>query len=363
MKAVVTGGAGFLGAKIVERLLQRGDEVVIVSRNAKGSDPVFGTKTGSDPLRVNADLRDADDVARAIEGADVVFHAAAKAGVWGPRAEYLGINLTGTRNVLAACHKHGVEKLIYTSTPSVVFERGGIDGGDESLPYPKKFLTHYAECKALAEQEVLAANGVHNLRAVALRPHLIWGRGDPHLLPRVLERAREGKLKQVGDGRNRVDITHVNDAADAHLLALDSIERAAGKAYFISSETVELWPWLNAVLERAGIAQLDAQVSAATAYRAGAVMEFIWRLLGISSEPPMTRFVAENLATSHWFKLDAARRDLGYRPQWTGAKALDEYFDTSPARQGGGETNGGHQGFDSPGLPAGAEAAYGVSHG
>ncbi|MCG3182729.1 MAG: 2-alkyl-3-oxoalkanoate reductase [Planctomycetes bacterium] len=358
MKAVVTGGAGFLGAKIVERLLQRGDEVVIVSRSAsKHNAPHAGARL------MDADLRDADDVARAIEGADVVFHAAAKAGVWGPRAEYFGINLTGTRNVLAACHKHGVRKLIYTSTPSVVFERGGIDGGDESLPYPKKFLTHYAESKAQAEQQVLIANGVHGLRAVALRPHLIWGAGDPHLLPRVLERAREGKLKQVGDGRNRVDITHVNDAADAHLLALENIERAAGKAYFISSETVELWPWINAVLQRAGIAQLDAQVSAATAYRAGAVMEVVWRLLGISSEPPMTRFVAENLATSHWFKLDAARRDLSYRPQWTGAKALDEYFDSSPARQGGGENNGGDQGFDSPGLPAGAEAAYGVSHG
>lgn len=357
MKAVVTGGAGFLGAKIVERLLQRGDDVVIVSRNAKGSDPVFGTKTGSDTLRVNADLRDSDDVARAIDGADVVFHAAAKAGVWGPRAEYFGINLGGTRNVLAACHKHGVQQLVYTSTPSVVFERGGIDGGDESLPYPKKFLTHYAESKALVEQEVLAANGVHGLRTVALRPHLIWGAGDPHLLPRVLERAREGKLKQVGDGRNRVDITHVSDAADAHLLALENIERAAGKAYFISSETIELWPWLNLVLERAGIPKLSAQVSAATAYRAGAVMEFVWRLLGIGAEPPMTRFVAENLATSHWFKLDAAKRDLGYRPQWKGAKALDEYFGKTPAITGGETTLDSDLGSDSPGLPAGAEGA------
>lgn len=318
MKAVVTGGAGFLGAKIVERLLARNVEVVVFSRSPKGVADGAVVKSG--------DLRDAGAVYRLVAGADVVFHVAAKAGVWGPREEYFSINLTGTRNVLAACQKHGVRDLIYTSTPSVVFNRGGISGGDESLSYPEKFLTHYAESKALAEEEVLAANGMNGLRTTALRPHLIWGRGDPHLLPRVLERARAGKLKQVGSGRNKVDITHVNDAADAHLLAFGNVENAAGKAYFISSETVELWPWINKVLERAGVPQLSATVSAATAYKAGAVMEFLWKVMARKSEPPMTRFVAENLATSHWFKLDAAKRDLGYEAQWTGDYALDEYF-------------------------------------
>ncbi|MBZ0135071.1 MAG: NAD-dependent epimerase/dehydratase family protein [Planctomycetes bacterium] len=318
MKAVVTGGAGFLGAKIVGRLLERGDDVVVFSRSPAGLPAEALAKAG--------DLRDASDVSRAVEGADVVFHVAAKAGVWGPRDEYFGVNLTGTRNVLAACQKHGVKSLVYTSTPSVVFDRGGITGGDETLPYPTKFLTHYAASKALAEQEVLAANGTNGLRSVALRPHLIWGKGDPHLLPRVLDRARAGKLKQVGNGRNKVDITHVDDAADAHLLALDNIEVAAGKPYFISSETVELWPWINKVLERAGVPRLSATVSAGTAYKAGAVIEFLWKVMGKKSEPPMTRFVAENLATSHWFKLDAAKRDLGYEAQWTGDCALDEYF-------------------------------------
>ncbi|MCB9894161.1 MAG: NAD-dependent epimerase/dehydratase family protein [Planctomycetes bacterium] len=323
MKALVTGGAGFLGSRIVQRLLDRGDDVVVFSR--RPNELPAGARAFA------GDLRDADDVARAAEGADAVFHVAAKAGVWGPRAEYFGINLAGTRNVLTACHKHGVRDLVYTSTPSVVFDRGGIAGGDESLPYPAKFLTHYAESKALAEQEVLAANGVNGLRTVSLRPHLIWGHGDPHLLPRVLDRARAGKLKQVGDGTNRVDITHVIDAAEAHLLALEQMNTAAGKAYFISSETVELWPWINGVLERAGVPKLSAQVSARTAYKAGALMEFIWRMFGISSEPPMTRFVAENLAASHWFKLDAAKRDLGYEPAWTGEKALDEYFGVKSA--------------------------------
>lgn len=355
MKAVVTGGAGFLGAKIVQRLLERGDEVVVLSRKPNNLPAGASAHAG--------DLRSTDDVANAVEGADAVFHVAAKAGVWGDRNEYFGINLTGTRNVLTACHQHSVRNLIYTSTPSVVFDRGGINGGDESLPYPKKFLTHYAESKALAEKEVLAANGVNGLRTVSLRPHLIWGHGDPHLLPRVLERARAGKLKQVGDGCNRVDITHVNDAADAHLLALEHLERSAGKAYFISSETVELWPWVNKVLERAGISGLTKQVSAGTAYKAGAVMELIWRLFGVKSEPPMTRFVAENLATSHWFKLDAARRDLEYEPQWVGGKALEEYFSSKPVGATLGSPASHTDASPEASLASSVSELNGVSHG
>ncbi|MBX3459400.1 MAG: NAD-dependent epimerase/dehydratase family protein [Planctomycetes bacterium] len=319
MKVLVTGGAGFIGSRIVQRLLDAGARVTTCSRG-NVEQPAPNTRHRS------VDLRDPKATAEAVAGHEVVFHVAAKAGVWGPRREYFDINVQGTRNVLAACQQHGVKTLVYTSTPSVVFTRGGIDGGDESLPYPRTFLTPYAESKAIAEQEVLAADNVAGLRTVALRPHLVWGKGDPHLLPRVIARAEAGKLKQVGDGRNKVDITHVNDAADAHLLAWRRIDRAAGKAYFISSEAVALWPWINGVLQRAGVAPLNSRVSSGTAYKAGAVLEFIWRMLGKRTEPPMTRFVAENLATSHWFRLDAARRDLGYDPQWTGERALDEYF-------------------------------------
>jgi nucleoside-diphosphate-sugar epimerase len=312
----------------VQRLAERGDEVTVLSRDA-GQHRTPDTEHQT----INADLRDAAAVSAATAGYDAVFHVAAKAGVWGSRNEYFGINVQGTRNVLAACHAHGVRTLVYTSTPSVVFESGGIEGGDESLPHARKFLTHYAHTKSLCEKEVLAANGVKGLRTVALRPHLIWGCGDPHLLPRVLDRARAGKLKQVGDGSNKVDITHVIDAADAHILALDNIERAAGKAYFIHSETVPLWRWINGVLKRAGLPMVTDKVSHPTAYKAGAVLEFIWRALHLRGEPPMTRFVAENLATSHWFNMDAARRDLGYQPQLTGENALDEFFGASTIRK------------------------------
>lgn len=322
MKALVTGGVGFLGARIARLLVARGHDVTVCSRQATRH------PTPNTYHAVDLDLRDAEAVSRAVAGHDVVFHVAAKAGVWGKRAEYFGINVTGTRNVIAACQTHGVKKLVYTSTPSVVFSGSLPGGANESAPYPHNYLTHYAHTKAIAEREVLAASGLDGLRTCALRPHLIWGKGDPHLLPRVLDRARAGKLKQVGDGRNRVDITHVNDAAQAHLDALDHLQAAAGKAYFIASETVALWPWINAVLKRAGIAEITGKVSAGTARKVGAVLEFFWKLLLLPGEPPMTRFVAGNLATDHWFDISAARKDLQYAPAWTGEEALDEYFGT-----------------------------------
>ncbi len=318
VKVLVTGGNGFLGSRIVARLVARGDEVTVFAR---------GPYQGSAGLQsIRGDLRDASAVADAIKGRDAVFHAAARAGVWGKRNEYFGINLTGTRNVLAACQKHGVQRLVYTSTPSVVFGDGSLEGADESTPYAARFLTHYAESKRYAEEEVLAANGVAGVSTVALRPHLIWGPGDPHLVPRVLARARAGQLRRVGDGANLVDITHVEDAADAHLLALDRLEQCSGRVYFIHSETVKLWDWIDVLLRRAGLAPVEKSVSRAAARRAGAVLEFVYGLFGLAGEPPMTRFVAENLAVSHYFNIAAARRDLGYQPRRVGPAALDELF-------------------------------------
>ncbi|MHC4840782.1 MAG: NAD-dependent epimerase/dehydratase family protein [Planctomycetota bacterium] len=326
MKIVVTGGAGFLGAKIVTLLAAQDHEVSVFSRKATGNVPDGITA-------IDGDLRDSDQVSDAIEDADTVFHVAAKAGVWGKRKDFFGINLYGTRNVLAACKLHGVRNLIYTSTPSVVFGSKALEGADESTPYPKTFLTYYAESKALAEEEILNASGKGVLKTCALRPHLIWGKGDPHIVPRVLARATAGKLRQVGDGQNEVDITHVNDAADAHIKALEKIETAAGKAYFISSEKVNLWDWINTLLEKHGVARIKKSISRTSAYRIGAIMESIWRALLLSSEPPMTRFIAENLATSHWFDTSRAQNDLQFTPQWTGEKGFSELLGDAQAQR------------------------------
>lgn len=321
MKVLVTGGGGFLGRHVVERLLARGMDVRILGRSAQPELEKRGVEV------VRGDIVDSAAVDRAVAGTEAVFHVAAKAGVWGSREEYFNANVLGTRHVLAACARHDVKRLVYTSTPSVVFTGEAFNGADESLPYGKNWLCPYPETKAQAEQEVLAANGRDGLRTCALRPHLIWGVGDPHIVPRLVERARKNRLRIVGDGQNRVDITHVKNAALAHVLALDALDSgtAAGRAYFLSQgEPVVLWDWINVLLERLGEPVVKRSITAKTATRAGRALEWIYKNFRLPGEPAMTRFVAVELSKDHWFDISAARRDLGYAPEVSTEAGLDE---------------------------------------
>jgi 2-alkyl-3-oxoalkanoate reductase len=324
MRVLVTGGGGFLGRYIVRRLLERGDRVTILGRGEHPDLTARGVAT------VRADLASSEQVIAACRGQDVVFHVAALAGIWGPRQAFFRTNVIGTRNVLAGCRRHGVPKLIYTSTPSVVFSGEALRNVDESQPYGSNWLCHYAETKAQAEAEVLAANGP-GLRTVALRPHLIWGIGDNHLIPRVVARARAGRLRIVGDGQNKVDIAHVENAAEAHLLAERALEesgRADGKAYFISQgEPVVLWEWINDLLRRLQVPAIEKRVSLPAAYRLGAALEGVYSLLRLRREPPMTRFLAVELAKDHYFNITAARRDLGYQPRKGTEEGVAELVD------------------------------------
>ncbi|HBT96683.1 MAG TPA: 3-beta hydroxysteroid dehydrogenase [Desulfobulbaceae bacterium] len=320
MKTIlVTGGAGFVGGAILRMADERGFECVSLSRR-------FSPDLAKLSLRqIQADIGDRQALIAAFTGVDTVVHAAAIAGVWGAWRDYQKSNIDGTANVLAACRQCGVKNLVYTSTPSVVFDRDDIRGADESLPYARHFLCHYAKSKAIAEKMVLAANDKH-LRTCAIRPHLVWGPGDPHLLPRLVERGRRGKLKIVGDGENLVDISYIDNVAYAHLLAADNLAAdgaATGKAYFISQgEPVALWSWVNELFSRLGIAPVRAKIPFAAAYGLGATLESLYTLFRKTSEPPMTRFVAEQLAKSHYFSIDRARRDLGYQPLVTHEEGL-----------------------------------------
>lgn len=318
MRILVTGGGGFLGGAIVRQLRARRVDVRSFSRSRH-------SVADSAIEQCQGDLADAAAVARAAEGCDAVIHVAAKAGVWGPASEYEAVNVIGTRNVIAACRLHGIRKLVFTSTPSVVGAGHDIEGGDESLPYPSRYLADYPRTKAIAERDVLAANSPE-LATVALRPHLIFGPGDPHLIPRLLARARAGKLRIIGSGRNRVDFTFVDDAATAHLLALDRLEPGspiAGKAYFLSQiDPVELWPFVNQILDVAGLPPVTKRLPYSIAFAAGAILEGWYRLVKSSEEPPITRFVAAQLAHSHWFNVSAARRDLNYDPRIPTADAI-----------------------------------------
>ena len=317
MKALVTGGGGFLGLAIVRKLRARGDDVRSFSRRTHPALEGLGVQS------VRGDLADRAAVLRAVRGRDIVFHVAAKAGVWGSTESYHRANVVGTDNVLAACSTEGIERLVYTSTPSVTFAGTDQVGVDESAPYASRYLSDYPRTKAIAERRVLESNGA-NLASVALRPHLIWGPGDPHLVPRILERGRSGTLRLLGNQPNEVDSVYVDNAADAHLLAADRLapgSAIAGKVYFISQgEPLPLADLMNRILAAGDLPPVERRIPAGVAYFLGALLETAYGLLGIETEPPLTRFVAAQLSTAHWFDISAARRDLGYEP----AVSLDE---------------------------------------
>lgn len=312
MKALVTGGGGFVGGHIAVRLHERGDDVTVYGRSAYPNIEARGIRT------MRGDVRDAARLTEACRGMDVVFHVAAIPGIWGPRRLFESVNVNGTRNAIAACQAAAVSRLVFTSSPSVVFGNESLCGVDESQPYPKRHESVYAETKAAAERLVLAAND-DRLATVAIRPHLVWGPGDPNLIPRIVDRARRGRLVQVGDGTNLVDITHVDNCADAHVRGADALHigaSCAGRAYFISQGApVRLWPWIAELLVALEVPPPKRTISHAAARRFGAICEILYALLRIRSEPPMTRFLADQLAKSHHFNIDAARRDLGYAPR------------------------------------------------
>ncbi|MBL8848837.1 MAG: NAD-dependent epimerase/dehydratase family protein [Planctomycetaceae bacterium] len=320
MHALVTGGSGFLGRYIVERLVARGDRVRSLSRWPP--DDLASERVDV----VRGDIRDARTVADACRGVEAVFHTAAVPRIWGPKAEYHEINVGGTMNVLAGCREHGVGRLVFTSSPSVVFDGRPHAGANESLPYAKSHLAVYPQTKALAEHAVLDANGMNGLATVALRPHLIFGPGDPHLLPRVVQRAMTGRLRRVGDGTNLVSVSYVENSAAAHLQACDALApgaACAGKAYFINEpQPVNLWDFINDVLQRAGVPPITKSIPAGIAWRIGGMLEATYRLLRLPGEPRMTRFMAAQLSSSHWYDISGAIRDFGYNPQISIAEGL-----------------------------------------
>lgn len=319
-RVLVTGGGGFVGFALVRKLRELGLAVTVVGRHGYPAVEELGGE-----CRVG-DIRNPEFVTAAFAGHDTVFHVAAKAGIWGKRESYFSINLGGTENILAACRTNRVPTLVYTSTPSVVFDGRDIRGGDETLSYSRRPLCHYAASKIEAEKAVLAANS-KQLQTCALRPHLVWGPGDTQIIPRLLERGRSGKLKIVGDGTNLVDISFIDNVADAHILAAQNLERsggAAGQAFFVSQgEPVVLWQWINELFRRVGVAEVRKQVSLGTAARVGAVLEAFYGLMACKSEPPMTRFLAEQLAMSHWFSPARTRQILSYVPKVSTKEGMD----------------------------------------
>lgn len=313
MNILITGAGGFLGLHLAEKLKKLGHNVINFSRSHHQGLDVLDIKTRQ------GNLTNIDDVMKAFEGIDTVFHVASKVGMWGNYKDFFDTNVIGSRNVILACKKYGIKQLIYTSTPSVVFGKEDLCGVDESIDYPKEFLSHYAQTKAEAEKEVLAANG-YELSTCALRPHLIFGPNDPHLFPRVIDSAKKGRLKIVGDGQNLVDVAFVENVADAHILAMDKLLRldpgVCGKAFFIAQEKpVKLWDFVNDILEANKIPRLTKKISAKSAFNIGLIFEKFYGLFGIKKEPAMTRFISLQLSKSHYFNHTNAKNKLGFIPK------------------------------------------------
>jgi len=322
---LVTGGGGFLGRAIVRRLTARGDRVRSLARNHYDA----LEKMGVDQVR--GDLFDAAVVEKACHGRDLVFHVAAKPPPWGKYDDYYRTNVIGSRHVINACLSQNVSRLVYTSTPSVIFNGKDLAGVDESFPYPPRYNAYYPETKALAEKSIVNAAG-NNLKTIILRPHEIWGPEDPHFLPRLLVRAK--KLKQIGNGRNLVDTLYIDNAADAHVLAADKLKenpQLSGRIYFITQdEPIPAWDMINAILKAAGHGPVKGFLPFRSAWLMGAILEFFYRVFALPGEPPMTRFLAEAVATSHWFDISAAKKDLGYYPTVStveGLKRLAQWLD------------------------------------
>ncbi|MEN8615895.1 NAD-dependent epimerase/dehydratase family protein [Shewanella baltica] len=352
--AFVTGAGGFLGKAICLRLLAAGIKVTGFARGHYPELEALGV------VMLQGDLVNKDQLQQSMQGCDIVFHVASKAGVWGDRDSYFCPNVKGAANVIAACKTLKINKLVYTSTPSVTFAGQDESGIDESTPYATSFLNYYAHSKAIAEKMMLDANQVgdvsventavtqatqattatisginsastqvsipvttkatapYTLKTVALRPHLIWGPGDPHLVPRVLARGRLDKLKLVGREDKLVDTIYIDNAAYAHVLAALELcqvkPKCQGKAYFLSNdEPITMAKMLNLILACDALPPVTKRVPQSVAYVAGAVLETVYFLLKKQEEPMMTRFVARQLSCSHYFDISAAKRDLGYR--------------------------------------------------
>jgi nucleoside-diphosphate-sugar epimerase len=326
-KVLVTGGGGFLGSALIKRLVERGDAVRSLARNHYPKLADMGVD------QIPGDIADSQTVEKACQGVELVFHVAAKPPPWGKYRDYYDTNVVGTQNVIDGCIRNNVDSLVYTSTPSVVFDGTDMQGVNESVPYPADFNAFYPQTKAMAEQLVLKATSTH-LRTVVLRPHQIWGPGDPHFAPRLIARAK--KLKRIGDGTNMVDTTYIDNAVNAHLNAAEAINKKpeiSGRIYFITQdEPIAAWEMIDAILAAAGLPPVKGTISYQSARFIGTVMEFFYRTFQLPGEPPITRFLADAVAKSHWFDISAAKKDLGYQPAIStkeGLRRLENWLRTS----------------------------------
>jgi nucleoside-diphosphate-sugar epimerase len=326
MKVLVTGGGGFMGMALIKRLIAEGHKITSFSRREYPLHWALGISS------IQADIRDLDALEKACKGKDVVFHLAAKVGIWGNYDDYESTNVKGTFNVIKACRRQGVGRIVFTSSSSVVFDGSDLEGIDESCPYPENHGSHYASTKAMAERLIIEANS-EELKTIALRPHLVWGPYDAHLIPGILKRAGSGKLRRIGDQEHFIDTTYIDNMTDALLLAAKALEtkpEAAGKAIFVTNgEPARVWDFINSIIQIAGHPPVQRKIPEKLAFFAAGASEWFHKLFKIKTEPFMTRYTIKEMCTNHWFDISSAKEILGYNPKVSyaeGFKHLKDYL-------------------------------------
>ena len=319
MKVLVTGTGSLLLGGIASELVCRGDEVVCLQRRPS----VFVEHQNA--REVLADICEEDAVVAAAHGCDAIIHGAARVGVVGTQKDFYDTNVTGTRNILHAAEQQHISRLVFVSTPSVAHTGDSLIGAAAGTAEIGRSRSYYAESKAIAERTVLNARN-EDLAVVAIRPHLVWGPGDTQLVGRIVERAASGRLAVIGTGDALVDSTYIDNAISAHIAALDALHIGSacdGKAYVISNgEPRTVNELMRSMCAAAGIPFEPRHLSLALGVRLGSLIERLWPMMR-SSEPPITRFIAEQLGTAHWFDQRAVQKDL----QWSPHISLDEGFE------------------------------------
>ncbi|PRY69150.1 nucleoside-diphosphate-sugar epimerase [Glaciihabitans tibetensis] len=318
MRVLVTGASGLLGRAVATEIAGQGHDVRTFQRRPSGLGGVVPRL--SDEL---GSVTNADDVARAVDGVDAIVHLAAKVSLAGDPADFDRVNVDGTRSLLAAARSAGVARLVLVSSPSVAHSGSSIVGDDAGPADPEQARGDYARTKATAELLALAADSPA-LHVVAVRPHLVWGPGDTQLVARVVQRARDGRLPLLGHGAALIDSIYIDNAASGIAAALARVDEVHGNSYVLTNgEPRPVAELLAGMCAAAGVKAPGWRVPAALARAAGSVIESVWRIAPGSDEPPMTRFLAEQLSTAHWFDQRRTRADL----RWTPSVTLDEGFE------------------------------------
>ncbi len=305
MKVLVTGATSMLGGALARALIGRGDKVTVLQRRP----------SGLACREMLADVADPHAVAAAMAGQDAVVHLAAKVDIVGAWPDFVRVNVDGTRHVVEAAQASSVRRLVHVSSPSVAHTGAALVGAGAGPADPARARGRYARSKAMAEQVALAA-GSPDLAVVAIRPHLVWGPGDTQLIGRIVDRARAGRMALVGSGAALIDTTYVGNAVDALVCALDRCPDVHGEALVVSNgEPRPVAELVASICRAAGVEPPRRRVPVPVAWTAGAAVEGLWSAMRLTSDPPMTRFLATQLATAHWFDQRRTRELLDWAPR------------------------------------------------